>query len=116
MEAGVQSDLVHFCPRWKPQTLKSPRNLALGIVTANAFAATAYLTLATVDRGPLVHMAPDLSRLAPAFWLLMLSLILAAAWGMAMLAVPRWRRWHLYAFVWIGWLVAIWIGSGLASI
>ena len=99
-----------------PPPLKSPRSLALGNVTANALAATVYLTLAILGHGPLVHARPDPSLLAPAFWLLALSLIIDAAWGAAMLAIPRWRRWDLYAFVWIGWLAAIWLGSGLASI
>ena len=99
-----------------PETLKSPRNLALGFVAANALAATVYLTLAILGHGPLAHARPDPSLLAPAFWLLVLSLIIDAAWGTAMLVIPRWRRWDLYAFVWIGWLVAICIGSGLASI
>jgi hypothetical protein len=115
-DSGVQLDLVHFWSTVNPRTRKSSKNLALGIVTANALAAIVYVTLAILGHGPLVHLRPNPSLLAPAFWLLALSLIIDAAWGTAMLAIQRWRRWDLYAFVWIGWLLAIFIGSGLASI
>jgi hypothetical protein len=98
-----------------PRTSKRRGDLAL--VIANALAAAAYLPLAILGHGPLAHGArPNPSLLAPAFSVLVLSLLVDAAWGTAMVAIPRWRRWDLYAFVLIGWLLVIFLGSGLASI
>lgn len=94
---------------------KTPGRFAFGIVAANALAATVYLTLAILGRG-LSRAKPELSLLGRAHSLLVLFLIINAAWGVVMLASPRSRRWDLYVFVVIGWLVAILIGSGLTSI
>jgi hypothetical protein len=91
------------------------RTLTLGIVTGNAVAATVYLTLAILGRG-LNRGRHEPSLLGRSFWLLICFVFIDAAWGAAMLASPRWRRWDLYAFVWIGWLVSILFGSGLTSI
>jgi hypothetical protein len=112
---GLQAELVHFWSTVNPQRPKSPARVAFGIVTGNALAATVYLTLAILGRG-LSRGKPEPSLLGPASSLLVLFLIINAAWGVAMLARPRSRRWDLYVFVVIGWLVAIWIGSGLTSI
>ena len=112
---GLQAELVHFWSTVNPQRAKSPARLAFGIVTGNAVAATVYLTLAILGRG-LNRGKPEPSLLGRASSLLVLFLIIDAAWGVAMLASPRSRRWDLYMFVVIGWLVAIWIGSGLTSI
>lgn len=98
---------------WK---LNTPGRLTLVIVAANALAATAYLTLAILGHGPLVHGTREPSLLRPAVRLLRLFLVMDVAWGTAMLARPRRRRWDLYAFVWIGWFVSVILGSGLASI
>ena len=102
-----------------PRT-QGPGKHAAGIVAANALGATMYVTLAilALERakrgGNGVTPEPLLSTRA--HWLLVLFVLTNLVWGSLMFARPRWRRWDLYAFVWIGWLVAIWLGSGLASI
>ena len=104
-----------FGPPGNPQSAKPPAKLTSGIVTANALGATLYLTFAIVARG-LSHGTPEPLFFSRALWLLYLFFIIDGVWGSAMLVAARWRRWDLYAFVCIGWLVAIWLGSGLASI
>jgi hypothetical protein len=97
------------------QSAKPPVKLTFGIVTANALGATLYLTFAILARG-LSHGKPEPLFFSRSLWLLYLFLIIDVVWGSVMLVAARWRRWDLYAFVCIGWLVAIWLGSGLASI
>jgi hypothetical protein len=94
---------------------KNPASLTVSLVTANALAATVYLTLATLG-GRMSGGTPQPSLRPRATQLLVLFLVVNAVWGIVMLAIPRLRRWDLYVFVLIGWLVAIWLGSGLASI
>ena len=94
---------------------KGDGSSAIVLVTANALAATVYLILAIIGRG-LGRGKLEPSLLGRASGLLVLFLIIDAVWGAAMSARARWRRWDLYVFVLIGWLLAIWLGSGLASI
>jgi cell division protein FtsW (lipid II flippase) len=91
----------------------------VALVTANALGATVYVVLTQVaftrehrSNG----VTPEPLLWSRARWVLVLFLIVNLVWAMAILARRRWRRWDLYVFVWLGWIVALVLGSGLASV
>lgn len=96
--------------------LSSRRILALFV--ANFLGASLYVSLSLVvmDRARRAGVTPDPLRWNPADWLLLLFLVLNAAWAIVVLASPRPHRWDYYVFAWGVWIFAVVLGSGLASI
>ena len=90
----------------------------LALFVANFLGASLYVSLSLVvmDRARRAGVTPDAFRWNPADWVLLLFLVLNAAWAIVVLASPRPHRWDYYGFAWGVWIFALFLGSGLASI
>ena len=95
--------------------LKNHRNLALFI--ANVLGAMVYLPLALIGWTRLTRrVTPEPLFRSLSAGVLLLFIVVNLAWGIVVLASPRPRRWDYFGLVWGVWIVAVILGSGLASI
>lgn len=90
----------------------------LTLFVANFLGTSLYvsLSLVVIDRARRAGVTPDTIWWNPAYWVLLVFVVLNAAWAIIVLASPRPHRWDYYGFAWGVWLFAVFLGSGLASI
>jgi hypothetical protein len=98
-----------------PQVI-SRRILALSV--ANFLGACLYVSLAVVrgDRARRAGITPDPLQWQPAYWVLLLFVMINAVWGMVALVRARQHRWDFYVFAWGIWIFAVILGSGALSV
>jgi len=88
------------------------------LFVANLLGASLYISLALVlqDRARRAGAAEGPFQWHPVYWVLLLFLVVNAAWGIIVATSPRPHRWDFYGFAWGVWIFAVILGSGLLSI